>query len=86
MIPFGVPSSGKSTIWGLLKQKIDSLPDWTCDSISSDAIRGALTDKKMLEEKGMPRNVAFNKTAKPAGKAYDLELKRILARVKKQGH
>ena len=47
VIPFGVPASGKSTIWGLLKQKFDSLPDWTCDSVSSDAIRGEQMNELM---------------------------------------
>ena len=41
IIPFGVPGSGKSTIWKNIKEKFDSMDatEWTCDSVSSDGIR-----------------------------------------------
>ena len=80
VIPFGVPSSGKSTIWGLIKEHIDSLPDWTCDSVSSDEIRGQIMGRMMSDSLRMSKKVAFNKSTKSAGNAYDKELRRIISR------
>ena len=61
IIPFGVPGSGKSFIWDLIKQKIGSLPkdEWSCHSISSDGIRGEMMDK-LVKEKGITRDEAFD--------------------------
>ena len=44
IVPFGVPGSGKSTIWKRIKAKIEALDpaEWTCDSVSSDGIRAEL--------------------------------------------
>ena len=39
IIPFGVPGSGKSFIWENIQKKLESMQDWTFDSVSSDGIR-----------------------------------------------
>ena len=41
IVPFGVPGSGKSTIWKTLKAHLETLDakDWTFDVVSSDSIR-----------------------------------------------
>ena len=36
IVPFGVPASGKTTVWEMLKEHLESLPGWSCDSVSSD--------------------------------------------------
>ena len=62
VIPFGVPGAGKTTIWGLIKEHISTLPGWTCDSVSSDAIRGSIMKEMMAENYRTPKNVIFNKS------------------------
>ena len=53
IIPFGVPGSGKSTIWKKLKERLDSEDgkEWSYASVSSDAIRGELMKEQIKQGK-----------------------------------
>ena len=71
IIPFGVPGSGKSFIWKLLKEKIATLPqeEWTCDQVSSDGIRGRLM-KEVMEKEDIDRDAAYARTQKTGPSTY----------------
>ena len=70
IIPFGVPGSGKSTIWKNLKAKLESLgpAEWSYDSVSSDAIRAELMQD--LIKQGKTKKEAFDLTARSGPQAY----------------
>ena len=71
IVPFGVPNSGKSTIWkqvqSVLKEEVPSI-DWSFAYVSSDQIRGEETQK--LISKGMNKDQAFDKCRKVATDRY----------------
>lgn len=79
IVPFGVPGSGKSTIWKTLKAHLETMDsaDWTFDSVSSDGIRA----KQMQEfiAQGKTKKEAFDATARSGPQAYGAELARLCA-------
>ena len=70
IIPFGVPGSGKSTIWRVIKEKLATMDpaEWTYDTVSSDGIRASLM--KEHTDAGMNKKQAFDATARSGPKAY----------------
>ena len=74
IIPFGVPASGKSTIWSILREQINSMPGWSTDSVSSDEIRGTVIKELMKENPKLSKKAAFNQSARRSESIYRSEM------------
>ncbi len=73
-MPFAAISSGKSFLWSKMQAYLPSsniLPFMlSFDSVSSDVIRSEQT-KKLMKEKGVSEDEAFNMSGKNANKVYN---------------
>ena len=68
MIPFATPNSGKSFCWRAIEEYLKQ-EGWTTQSVSSDAIRGAML-KEYMDANKCDRDTAFNKTMKAGPAEY----------------